>query len=601
MFMKMFKEGSRDCIRPAWSWLRTRAAALTGASTMTVIGAMSLTFAGAAPAVWSESPDAVVSMASIAPVPAAAVAQDPGRATHEGNQSSRWSGGVAGDCPPADHNCFETGGPGCNDPECCQLVCDADPFCCDTMWDGLCVDQAEDLCNGCGHPDAGSCCESNGTPFCDDRPCCEMICADDPFCCDTSWDGICAEAAIEQCTVCGGEVCGPACEKTNVECFNPGPVFDNAEFVGQLRGGPGEAGICTAWVIAGPDIMFTNAHCSPQVGDVVAFDFQCDSCDGGSVPGETEFSVTSIVSCNEAQDWCLFRVDGDVASMFGQAQIDPSFADVGTEIYEIHHAEGEVKGYDDGQILDTNVDVNCPGDIAEHSVSVIASQGASGSPVFRVDNNCVTAACNCGPPCDEGFVLPMSTIWANIETAIQNAGGSIQMCGDAPFECPDADHNCFETGGPGCTDPACCEQVCTDDPFCCDTEWDSLCVDQAEDVCDGCGDPSAGNCCKANGTPFCDNRECCDAVCADDPFCCDTEWDSLCADGAAKVSACDCVDDCLGDLDASGEVDGADLALLLGDWGQCDDPGDCPADLDDSGVVDGADLALLLGAWGPCP
>jgi subtilisin family serine protease len=51
----------------------------------------------------------------------------------------------------------------------------------------------------------------------------------------------------------------------------------------------------------------------------------------------------------------------------------------------------------------------------------------------------------------------------------------------------------------------------------------------------------------------------------------------------------------LGDLTADGIVDGADLGLLLGAWGQCGVP--CPADLSDDGVVDGADLGLLLGSW----
>lgn len=47
------------------------------------------------------------------------------------------------------------------------------------------------------------------------------------------------------------------------------------------------------------------------------------------------------------------------------------------------------------------------------------------------------------------------------------------------------------------------------------------------------------------------------------------------------------------DLDRSGRVDGADLALLLGDWGRSG----VPADLDASGTVEGGDLAVLLGAW----
>jgi exonuclease III len=46
------------------------------------------------------------------------------------------------------------------------------------------------------------------------------------------------------------------------------------------------------------------------------------------------------------------------------------------------------------------------------------------------------------------------------------------------------------------------------------------------------------------------------------------------------------------DLDGNGTVDGADLAVLLGQWG-----GPGSADLDGSGVVDGADLAMVLGAW----
>jgi hypothetical protein len=54
---------------------------------------------------------------------------------------------------------------------------------------------------------------------------------------------------------------------------------------------------------------------------------------------------------------------------------------------------------------------------------------------------------------------------------------------------------------------------------------------------------------------------------------------------------------CPADLNGDGQVDGADLAILLGSWGPCPD---CNADFDLSGMVDGADLAVLLGAWGSC-
>ncbi len=46
------------------------------------------------------------------------------------------------------------------------------------------------------------------------------------------------------------------------------------------------------------------------------------------------------------------------------------------------------------------------------------------------------------------------------------------------------------------------------------------------------------------------------------------------------------------DLNADGVVNGADLSILLGDWG-----GAGIADLNGDGTVDGADLSTLLADW----
>ena len=54
--------------------------------------------------------------------------------------------------------------------------------------------------------------------------------------------------------------------------------------------------------------------------------------------------------------------------------------------------------------------------------------------------------------------------------------------------------------------------------------------------------------------------------------------------------------DCLGDLNHDGVVNGADLGILLGQWGAS-----TTADLNNDGLVTGADIGLLLGAWGTCP
>lgn len=50
------------------------------------------------------------------------------------------------------------------------------------------------------------------------------------------------------------------------------------------------------------------------------------------------------------------------------------------------------------------------------------------------------------------------------------------------------------------------------------------------------------------------------------------------------------------DLDCDGSVGGADLGLLLGEWGT--DGGSVGADLNGDGTVTGSDLGILLGAWG---
>jgi len=50
----------------------------------------------------------------------------------------------------------------------------------------------------------------------------------------------------------------------------------------------------------------------------------------------------------------------------------------------------------------------------------------------------------------------------------------------------------------------------------------------------------------------------------------------------------------IADFNLDGSVDGADLGVLLGQWGQSGGP---LADLNGSGTVDGADLGILLGEW----
>jgi hypothetical protein len=56
---------------------------------------------------------------------------------------------------------------------------------------------------------------------------------------------------------------------------------------------------------------------------------------------------------------------------------------------------------------------------------------------------------------------------------------------------------------------------------------------------------------------------------------------------------------CPADLNDDNFVNGDDLGILLGAWGQCSGS-TCPADFNEDGFVNGDDLGVMLGAWGQC-
>ncbi len=53
---------------------------------------------------------------------------------------------------------------------------------------------------------------------------------------------------------------------------------------------------------------------------------------------------------------------------------------------------------------------------------------------------------------------------------------------------------------------------------------------------------------------------------------------------------------CVGDFDGDGQVGPADLAILLGGYGQRDQT----VDLNGDSFIDDTDVDILLANWGPC-
>lgn len=134
------------------------------------------------------------------------------------------------------------------------------------------------------------------------------------------------------------------------------------------------------------------------------------------------------------------------------------------------------------------------------------------------------------------------------------------------------------------------------EPF--DKKWSAvemygeMTVDRLPD----CGEPGAGSCLRAKQTPSCEDGTCCKLVCDVDPYCCDHQWDEVCADAARGT----CSLPCEGDLNGDGRVDHDDWMLLA--HVAVYEPGEGPEayDLDGDGDVDIHDLVEIYGLYGDC-
>ncbi len=185
--------------------------------------------------------------------------------------------------------------------------------------------------------------------------------------------------------------------------------------------------------------------------------------------------------------------------------------------------------------------------------------GGNGSPGCN-NAACQAAICGADPFC-------CNTTWDGIcSTAAlnnANAGGAcagVSNCPGAPP--PPANTCCTANSTPGCENAACQNAICAADPFCCSTLWDTICAGSAitnanaggacagVSNCPGSPPPPANTCCTANSTPGCENAACQTAICATDPFCCNTLWDSVCAGAAVNNAnsggACAGVSNCPG-------------------------------------------------------
>ncbi len=474
--------------------------------------------------------------------------------------------------------------PACDDAECCQTVCTADPFCCVSQWDSSCKAEATEMCQdaACGDPNAGSCWEVQEGPNCDDATCCNAVCAADSYCCETQWDDVCVLEAIEYCADCGQPSAG--------SCFEPHATAscDNID-------------CCQGVCIVDPFCCGTqwDEQCVLEAMQVC---LGCGDPGAGScfvahpLPGCSGTACCGVV-CQVDPFCCQVTWDDACASMAEQA-CDPipsvcgdpvageCFLQHGTPFCDHEGCCNTVCGIDPF-CCESSWDATCAQEAIENCQLYCGSTTAGDCLAYHDtpycnEPTCCDAVCSYDPFCCE-------SMWDL--TCVDEAFQICLGCGD-----PAAGSCYLQHSHPSCDDILCCEAVCSADPYCCLSQWDAACQFAAFEQCLGCGLPEAGSCLGARETPSCDIPECCDGVCQIDVFCCAVAWDAVCVSEAlAMCTFPQCYGGCPGDLDANATVDATDLAILLGTWGNAG----C-GDIDHDGSTDAADLAILLGGWGPC-
>ena len=385
--------------------------------------------------------------------------------------------GIAPGCvsgpPPPPSTCCDgpLPGPGCPQyPDCEALICANDPFCCNTEWDGLCAADAAVDCGvaectpaACVSPtlttndvtDCASgtytltldisndgnaqfydvllgepaCDEAQGTPGFPGDPGCEAsVCSGDPFCCNTSWDSLCASTAASD----------PNC----TGCLAP-----QGTLIGTFAGGT--TGITIGTFPIGTDVDITVLH---------DWDSSCDQ--------TISASNTDVCGCTDsnAVNW-----DPSATIDDGSCVLPPANDDC-VSAQALSVAAWPATSSTLGTLT------------GAFGSGLPACAGTSGTDVFYSFNAATTNhyIINLNP--FGGFSGAIVELWDD--------------CSGVLIECfsPDPSTDCGVSqgvGNPGFpSDPTCEAAVCGQDAFCCNSSWDGICAgialnDQAT-ACAGC-------------------------------------------------------------------------------------------------------------------
>jgi subtilisin-like proprotein convertase family protein len=436
----------------------------------------------------------------------------------------------AGPCDAAN------GSPGCDDVGCCCDVCDADPFCCETEWDSICADTAAAVC---APPPEG-----NGAANCTDGPTAISGEGNFPFntadgggqapdgpgdvLCDKfgsnqidndiwyCWTNTCdnpGNVTVQTCGLTGADTkmavydgCECPAENTALDCNDDTCGLQSlvtipdaqpgGQYLIRLGSFPGAAG--------GPGEF--SITCPIDTGDLPC-DQPDENCQNYATDNASQSNDTAFHSYDE------FTPDftGDITSICWWGAYIPALAGDNFRV-EYYADAGGVPGANIGTFTQgVDLTVDGPADTGDLVANV--------APIYEYTGDHAAVGVTAG-----------ECYWISV---VNNPEAGATWFWEWSFDPLGNGQLCVDAGLDGCqagdiqagNDASWCLNGALGDADACTV------VPECTDLFPAC-DMGDGNCQEANGSVGCNIEDCCCLICGADAFCCETEWDQICADAA---------------------------------------------------------------------
>ena len=291
-----------------------------------------------------------------------------------------------------------------------------------------------------------------------------------------------------------------------------------------------------------------------------------EQCDGAELGGEDCISQGFGEGRLSCADDCTFDTDGCVTFRCGNDQIEGMEACDGAELggedcISQGFDMGELACDDDCQSFDASgcIAFSCGNELIE-GVEVCdganlggedcISQGLVGGTLACLPgcaNFDISGCITCGNDSIEPGEVCDGIDFGGASCVSEGLGGGTVTCAAdcgsiGTAGCGTISNCCMDNGSPSCDNAACSNVICMADAFCCNNEWDGVCATAAEVECGVCLGMACPHLLCDTGIPLmpaCDS--CVDLVCTADPTCCSDTWHAGCValvQSECSVSAC---------------------------------------------------------------